>query len=794
MEKNRFKQDLEIIPLDPLLNKKMGDVFFAEKNFLAAAEKYKQVIFNGGEHLAAEIILKFQKAILHHPQEINQRLALVEFYIAAEDKEEVVEELEELLEIQPANINALNQLASISRYMQNKERLIPILEKAVDNSLADQTLLNILTSYYIELDRLPEVISVYERLLERKPGDTGLIQNIIEMNLRLKNYAQVANHLGQLLQKNPGLSAKVIDQAEEALVHSGPHKELYYILARALLKDLKPGKAVLYYEKILKVFPGEAESIEKAIKELLITFPDFPEAQLLLAQQYITQENYSEAVSLFNKVVRSNPALYGEEVIQGYLDVLRVCPNQALAIQSLGEIYIAKKEYGLAVEKFQILLELTPEARNFIIQKCKKMLKSKQLASVRQLLGEAYLQKQNYNKAIEEADQLIKSAPDHGGGYEILGKALLATGKIEQAIERLRTALGLNPYNKGIHKAYRQAQEQKLMIQVGHLKEQLVQDPWKLSLHFLLGKAYFLLGRIEDAVPELQTALKDISRAKEAYALLGMAFKEQGRYDLAALQFQQALSVAQKYLSREERLKLILYQAMASEAFGEVPQALENYEKVAIEDARFKNVAAHVENIKKVPSVETRGKILLGVLTNVANKKFSLLWVHNKEAEDYAEKKTHSPISFSLDHNNHGVENALKDRIGEAKKDFNLAASLDKNLTAAYNNLALLAMQEENWVEAEQLLNKAIFLNPKLGVLFANKALWHQLQGDKAKAQKLYHDALALNENLHGAEISLGELLYQEGKISEAMVYWQRALELSCLPELAQRRLIWKQA
>ena len=91
--------------------------------------------------------------------------------------------------------------------------------------------------------------------------------------------------------------------------------------------------------------------------------------------------------------------------------------------------------------------------------------------------------------------------------------------------------------------------------------------------------------------------------------------------------------------------------------------------------------------------------------------------------------------------------------------------------------------------EAELYLNKALFINSELGILFATKGLMYQLKGDLDAAEKNYNEALALDDGLQGVQLNLGDILYQKNKITDAMVYWQRALELSALPELAQRRL-----
>ncbi|MBU0581425.1 MAG: tetratricopeptide repeat protein, partial [Candidatus Margulisbacteria bacterium] len=438
LERNRFQRDLQVVPDDPLLHKKMGDVYFAEKNYFAAVEEYKQAAIFGHKHLGNEIVLKFQKAILSNPDEINIRLALAEYYFGLENIVEALEELEEIVEFDHLPAQALKLLSNVAVRLKNREQIIPLLEKAVDHDLNDPTLMNILTSYYLEQNRYQEAAAVYERLLRHKPADVELLQNYVEIKFQLKEYASAADQLKALLNKNPAMANKIVQQIEEALKNAGNNKELLYILAKAYLKDLKPEQAVAVYQKILKNYPEEQAELQKVLKELLTTFPNFPEAYFLLAEIYAKQQQYSEAVSLYNKVIHSNPNLHGEQVIQAYQNIIEQCPQQALAIQSLGEIYLAKKEYPLAIEQFSKLLKLTPDAADFIINKCGKILKVQAQAAAHYLIGKAYLLKKNYVKAIEEGNLIIKNAPDYGGGYAILGEASLAQGKTEAANKALK--------------------------------------------------------------------------------------------------------------------------------------------------------------------------------------------------------------------------------------------------------------------------------------------------------------------------------------------------------------------
>jgi tetratricopeptide (TPR) repeat protein len=226
--------------------------------------------------------------------------------------------------------------------------------------------------------------------------------------------------------------------------------------------------------------------------------------------------------------------------------------------------------------------------------------------------------------------------------------------------------------------------------------------------------------------------------------------------------------------------------------FGQVKDALLNYEKVALLDNGYENILYRIEIVKKRPEDETRGNIMLGIIRQEDQQEIVLTSVHNRESDTYQNDSAYSPVSFSMVHNNNGVENSFRGRSGEAQKEFNLSLSLDKNLTAAYNNLALLALQEKDWGQAENYLNKALYLNPGLGVLMANRGLLHHLKGDLDRAARDYQNALSMDDTLLGVQINLGDILYKQEKAAEAIVFWQRAFELSPFPELAQRRLMWK--
>ncbi len=792
-EKERLRADLTIIPDNPIAHKKMGDVYFLERNYPAALQEYAHLIAHNSRHLLNEVMLAFQHAILRSPEDTGLRLCLVDLYRSLDRYEDAVDELEDILELEPANVSALNTLLAISVRSASKTKVIAMLEQAVDHSLVDPTLLNVLTSYYVENADFPKALLVYERILQQQPHNTEMISTAAELHIRMKQYAHAAGFFELLIRENTSFAQKTVVRLEEMLLDARDEekKTLYFVLAKALLKDLKPERAVACYEKVLELCPEDALILEQALKDLLGTFPEFPAAQLMLAKLYLRRKNYSESVTIYNHLVHSNPHAFSAAAIDGYKSVLAECPEQALALQSLGELYMAKHDHAAACEQFTTLLSLSEETGDYVIEKCKKILRVQNSITVRHLLGKAYLIKQQFTKALEEGTALMKQAPEASLGYALSGEAYCKMRQPQKAIELLKRALRASPYDRTVQTALGTASRSRLLLQVKHLEEQASRSKDAFSLHAMLGKKLFLLRELDKAVPELQQALKDKPHRKEAHTLLGMVFKEKGRYDLAAIQFRQVIEEEGERLSADERLKYMLYIAMADEAFGRSDTARELYEQVLLMNSSFMNVGMRSEVMKRTPDIETRGKILLALIPFEGADTCVLCQVHNQESDTFKERQF-SPISFSVEHNGHGVNNALKKRIGDAIKDLKVAISLDRSLTAAHNNLGVLALQEKDWDLATEHFQHAIYCNQQIGVVFANIGCLHHLQKHYEKAEKYYYDALAADPSLHAVQIGLGDLLYQKGQIEDALILWRRARELCPVPEFAERRLMWR--
>ena len=102
-------------------------------------------------------------------------------------------------------------------------------------------------------------------------------------------------------------------------------------------------------------------------------------------------------------------------------------------------------------------------------------------------------------------------------------------------------------------------------------------------------------GETDDAIAELQQAVKDPRKKTDAMFLLGSAFQHKELYDLALGQYEKALAAA----SGGARAKEALYaMGVICEAQSKPEDALRHFTKILEQDIGFRDVAKKVEALK----------------------------------------------------------------------------------------------------------------------------------------------------------------------------------------------------
>ncbi|GBR75351.1 TPR repeat domain protein [Candidatus Termititenax persephonae] len=764
-----------------------ADKYFAQNYFLQAVA-YDEQLIKYNPALAPGLILKYQTAQLLTPQfkkELHQ--ALLKLYLAEGNPADILEEISDYLEIDPFDQQVINLLLKLDYDYKQNPQLIPVLAKAVRRNYHNHSLLKILSGLYLEQGDSKAAIELYENCLKHGEGGAEMLNILTELHIREHNYKRAAELYRDLSREQ---AQNVMERLEALRSKKGMSAELRFLLAELRVKSREPDRALEVYEEILAETPKEANQVLSAVRDFLRIYEDYPAANFLLARIHRAKNNYSEAVMALQKIVNLAPQYVDQAAVE-LQDIIRQNPGQFMALETLAVIHLYKRDFAEGFRCYSRMLDIAPERTEEIVEKARLILKQHpQVVAAREILAKSFLAKKDYRRAKSEAEAILAVEQNNAGALAVLGRACLGLTEYEQAATVLKDALRQDPYNKALQVYYRDASTFKLDRRIAELAKRLGKDQYKYSWHYDLGRQYFQRGLLTEALSEFQAAVKSAAQEKDAHHWQGVCYKELGRYDLAAAQFQKASAqIPESDLA--ERQKSLYYTGLAYEALGEHQRALAVYTEIYNLDLHYKNIGRRLEHLRSFSWVELRGKALAVVIADLGGQRLIGSWAKNNESEEYVKRHRNKNIdlSFSMEHNNRAVDLALRGRLAEAEEELVLAAQMDSTFTIVFNNQAVLALLNGQLAKAKDYLEQAISLNPRLCITYANYGVWHLLRGEQESAKEKLEIALSLDNTLCLTQLNLGDIYYAQDDVPKAIAYWNMVLDFGALPELASRRL-----
>ena len=136
------------------------------------------------------------------------------------------------------------------------------------------------------------------------------------------------------------------------------------------------------------------------------------------------------------------------------------------------------------------------------------------------MLGQVYVHKEQYERAIAEGERAITLAPNDAEGYANLGFILTLAGRPEEAIRLVEKAIRLNPhypvhYLVNLGWSYTLTRQYEEAITV--LKRTITRNPNFLAAYLFLAVVYSESSREEEA----RAAVAEILRISPNFSLEG---------------------------------------------------------------------------------------------------------------------------------------------------------------------------------------------------------------------------------------------------------------------------------
>jgi tetratricopeptide (TPR) repeat protein len=230
------------------------------------------------------------------------------------------------------------------------------------------------------------------------------------------------------------------------------------------------------------------------------------------------------------------------------------------------------------------------------------------------------LSKEEIDAEVERLEQELQADPDNVKLLTRMADVLIMDDDLQGALASLEQAVDRNPTNsdlanragalrlrlqeqrvaeaekRGDDSAAEFAREALKEARAGEYRRQVDANPTDLRLRFQLGSALWDLQRHDEAIAELQQAVKDPKVKGESYLLLGQSFAAKGMDELAMGQLEKALESLENHAGKA---KEVLYaMGCVAESMGRSDAALAHFSRILEQDIGFRDVQGRIEALK----------------------------------------------------------------------------------------------------------------------------------------------------------------------------------------------------
>jgi tetratricopeptide (TPR) repeat protein len=314
-----------------------------------------------------------------------------------------------------------------------------------------------------------------------------------------------------------------------------------------------------------------------------------------LGRLYMQNGNVPEAQACFQKIVFENRE--DKEALKALHDLAAmgtIIKGDWEDTESYRD-KIKDVEFAKTAEREARLVKTEDDVEALIRDREKRLAEEPQKLDHYKSLADLYIQKKNFDKAIQLLDRSIKLAPADADLPEMRYRTVMK--RFDKRIAEAKEKAAEAPDNPELEENARRLQAEKEDYAISDLQRRVAQYPTNLDLRLELGQAFMVRGRLDDAIKELQLARTSAKKRTVALNYLGECFRRKGQADMAVEQFEKA--IAELY-SMDSFKKEVMYNlGRAYEDLGDEDKALQQYKQIYAEDIGFRDVNERVQKAYK---------------------------------------------------------------------------------------------------------------------------------------------------------------------------------------------------
>jgi tetratricopeptide (TPR) repeat protein len=576
-----YKKAYELDPKAPVIGERLAEIYFKSQRIRDAVLEAQEILKRDPDNLPARRLLahiyvrtlgdlsgaagqretvgraieQYREILRIDPSETEAALWLARLYRLENEHEKAGEVLRGLLEREPENEAAVEQLTQLLLDSGKSSEAIALLGRIVKRS-PTAGLLDLLGDAYTQTHDPAQAEQAYRKAVEIDPADVGHRRGLAQALLAQEKYAPALEQFKKLVEIEPDDADNYLrlaqiyrqlhhlDQAEENVLHA---------------KQRSPGSLeVIYYEAMIYEAQGRFEDAIRVLSDAVAGVksqagltPATRRTLAILYEQlgrlYRDVENYSAAINTFQEMLK-----LGEEEDRRarvlVVDTYRAGRDLAKALQESRKALEAyPKDRSIRVTHALLLGEKgdTEEAAKFL----RGMLTGG--SDEREIyldLAQVYERGRRYAEAEAAARMAEKMAgrpAENEMVWFMLGAIFERQKKYDLAEGQFKRVLEINPRNAPTlnYYGYMLADLGLRLDEATNLvKRALAEDPHNGAYLDSLGWAYFKQNRLAEAEGSLRKAVERNGHDPTIRDHLGDVYSKLGRPDLAAAEWEKALT------------------------------------------------------------------------------------------------------------------------------------------------------------------------------------------------------------------------------------------------------------
>lgn len=585
-----YKKAYELDPRSPVIRERLAEIYFKSQRIRDAVLEAQEIIKRAPDNLPARRLLariytrtlgdlnaasgqretvsrateQYREILRIDPTDTEAALWLARLYRLQNEHEKAGEVLRAILEREPENEAAVEQLTQLWLDMGRSAEAIALLERIVRRS-PTPGLLDLLGDAYTQMRDSVRAEEAYRKAVEAEPAEPGHRRGLAQALLAQEKLEAALEQYKKLSEIEP-------DDPDNYLRMAQIYRQLHQLdLAQENLlraKQRAPGSLeVVYYEAMIYEAQGRFDDAIRVLSEAVAGVKGQPEVNpasrrtlAILYEQlgrvYRGVENYSAAIYTFQEMLK----LGAEEDRRARVLIV--------------DTYRAGRDVARAIEESRKALEAYPNDRSIRVNhalllgekgdadEAAKLLRSLLAGSSddREIyldLAQVYERGRRYTDAetaARAAEKLASRPPDKEMVGFMLGAIYERQKRYDLAEEQFKSVLKINPRNAAVlnYYGYMLADLGTRLDEATTLvKRALAEEPYNGAYLDSLGWAYFKQNRLTEAEGELRKAVERNAHDPTIRDHLGDVYFKAGRIDLAAAEWERALAEWRRALPAE---------------------------------------------------------------------------------------------------------------------------------------------------------------------------------------------------------------------------------------------------